>query len=86
MHILHKIGSSLQIQLRVRRFFTTEIDIAHITNITHEHNYNLKLERREMLLSRKKIISQDSNPASCITAGGGNHYAIPHPPNEFFFQ
>ena len=31
-----------------QRFFTTEIDIAHITNITHEHNYNLRSERREM--------------------------------------
>jgi hypothetical protein len=39
MHILHK---------NQRFFFTTEIDIAHITNITHEHNYNLRSERREM--------------------------------------
>ncbi len=31
-----------------QRFFTTEIDIAHISNITHEHNYNLRSERREM--------------------------------------
>ncbi len=31
-----------------QRFFTTEIDIAHITNITHKHNYNLRSERREM--------------------------------------
>ncbi len=31
-----------------QRFFTTEIDIAHITNITHENNYNLRSERREM--------------------------------------
>ena len=24
---------------------TTEIDIAHLTNVTHEHNYNLRSER-----------------------------------------
>jgi hypothetical protein len=29
--------------------FTTEIDIAHITELTtHEYNYNLRSERREM--------------------------------------
>jgi hypothetical protein len=29
-----------------QRFFTTEIDIVHITNITHEYNYNLRSEKR----------------------------------------
>ena len=64
-----------------QRFFTTEIDIAHITNITHEHNYNLRSERREMKFPKKSWPLQDLNSgmASCIVDIGANHYAIPHP-------
>jgi hypothetical protein len=59
--------------------FTTEIDIAPITNITHQHNYQMRSERRDIVFHSKTASHKIQTPASCTAAVSANHYAIPHP-------